>query len=282
MDIDFFKSYERCLLEKGYMEADKLKDSIIPEILYKYFPCAENRINSLSNQELWLAQYETFNDPNEFKFMGIDKKHFSNAKLIGEKWDILKQFYNKSFFDVSYNDASIIMDKCKKIVSISCFTTNPCDDYFWTNYANNSNGFCVEYTINKKNIFYPVIYTNERIDVSDLLKTMIIEQKRCMLDDIEIERKCNKKINVISEDGMGSLSLLFFNYCCKGLRWKNEDEYRIVFANYEPQKTNGKAVSYSDLCINANKIFIGKNCSESDKKILENLAKKWGIKYIHM
>lgn len=58
--------------------------------------------------------------------------------------------------------------------------------------------------------------------------------------------------------------------------------YRIVFANDRPQISNGKAVCYNNLHINANKIFIGENCSDQDKKRLEEIARKWNIEYSHM
>ena len=67
-----------------------------------------------------------------------------------------------------------------------------------------------------------------------------------------------------------------------GLKYKNEDEYRIVFANDKIQMSNGKAVSYNDLSISANKIFIGANCLERNRKRLEEIAEIRGINYVHM
>lgn len=282
MDMIFFKSYIKILNEKGYTEADKFKNTQIPDTLYKYFPCSENRLNFLFNQELWLAQHETFNDPNEFEFMFIEEDKFAKAKLIGEKWTILHNYYDESFFKVNFKDAVKFMDANKKLVSISCFTTNPNNTYFWSEYAANKNGFCVEYKINRKTNFYPVIYTDEKIEISDYLKALIIELKKASLDESELERKNGRKYNVISEDGMNYISFLYFNYCCKKIKWKNEDEYRIVFANNKPQITNGHAVCYNNLYITANKIFIGANCSDQDKKRLEEIAKIRGIEYAHV
>lgn len=282
MDISFFELYNQCLFESGYVEADKFKDTKIPDILYKYFPCAENRLDSLANQELWLAQYETFNDPNEFEFMFIEEDKFAEAKLIGTKWDILYNYYDESLFNVNFTDAKKIMDANKKIVSISCFTTNPYNSYFWSEYAGNKNGFCVEYKINKKNNFYPVIYTDEKIEISSMLKTMIIDTRRTILDEREFMKEKGRKYNIVSEDGMNYISFLYFNYCCKKLKWEKEDEYRIIFANDRPQISNGKSVGYNNLHINANNIFIGDSCSNQHKKRLEEIAKKWGIGYIYV
>lgn len=282
MDMDFFRLYKDKLLKNGYIEADKFKNSVIPGILYKYYPCAENRIISLANRELWLAQHQTFNDPHEFEFMFIDKETFSITKPLDEKWAILHAFYDDDFFNISYEDAMKVMESSKKTVSISCFTTDPLNDYFWNTYANHKNGFCVEYRINRKDNFYPVLYTDERIEVSDLLINLVLNLKQCLSDEKEIEQRHGKRYNVISEDGMNNLSLLYFNYCCKKLQWKNEDEYRIVFANEIIQTSDGKAVSFDDLCISPNKIYIGSCCSEEDKNKLGIIAKKLGIDLIHL
>ena len=85
MDLEFINSYTRILFEDDYKEADEFKNKTIPEVLFKYFPCKKNRLDALFDQKLWLAQHETFNDPNEFTFMYIDHKKFDEAKLIGNK-----------------------------------------------------------------------------------------------------------------------------------------------------------------------------------------------------
>ena len=57
-----------------------------------------NRLKSLFDQELWLAQHETFNDSNEFEIMFIEEDNSIEAKLIGAKWDVLYNYYNESLF----------------------------------------------------------------------------------------------------------------------------------------------------------------------------------------
>lgn len=277
MELEFFNQYKEYLYNDGYIEADKFKNTRIPNVLYKYFPCIENRLNSLLNQKLWLAQHETFKDPHEFEFMFIDKEKFDEAKLLGEEWGILYKYYGKDFFNISYDEAIQFMKKSSKLISISCFTTDHNNDYFWSEYANSQNGFCVEYKINKKTNFYPVIYTDEKVEVSDVLKTLIIETKKSIIDEHRLEQENGKKYNVISTSGMDYISYLYFNYCCKGLKWKKEDEYRIVFANDKVQMAPGKEIDYTALNISANKIFIGKNCSDKDKKSLEEIADKFKI-----
>ncbi|MDF2883892.1 MAG: hypothetical protein K0R54_4457 [Clostridiaceae bacterium] len=47
----------------------------------------------------------------------------------------------------------------------------------------------------------------------------------------EFEKEHGYKANLVSEDGLDNISALYFNYCCKTEKWKQEDEYRIIFAN---------------------------------------------------
>ena len=77
---------------------------------------------------------------------------------------------------------------------------------------------------------------------------------------------------------MDYISFLYFNYCCKGLKWKKENEYRLIYANSK-QESDGKLVSYNDLNIIAKQIFISTNCSDEDKKELEEIAKELHIAY---
>lgn len=278
MNLDFIKCYSEYLFKVGYQEADKFKNSKIPNILYKYFPCSENRINSLSRQELWLAQHENFNDPNEFKFMYIDKDKFENARL-DRNLRILSPFYDDNIFRVEYQDAKKVMEKAKKIVSVSCFTTDPQNDYFWTNYANNHNGFCIKYNINKKDNFYPVIYTDEKLEISDILKTIIVGLKKNIQDEDDLMKEFGRSQNIINYDLLTYTSFLYFNYCCKNLKWEKEDEYRLVLPHSKIQSSKGKLITYDTLDINANKIFIGNNCSDENKKKLIEISKDLDIKY---
>lgn len=93
------------LSKSGCREADLFKNNYIPDRLYKYFPPEHNRLESLKNHKLWLAQYDTFEgDPNEFSFMQLNKNYFETEKLP---------------YNINYLIASQWLDKIKHVVSIS-------------------------------------------------------------------------------------------------------------------------------------------------------------------
>lgn len=273
MDLEFYKKYQHIMLEDDYIKADEFKDSQIPNCLYKYFPCDESRINAFINEKLWLAQYDTFNDENEFSFMQISRNNFENAKLISSKWTILKKFINNYILNVNYNQAIEFFERAKRTISISCFTTDPMNSYFWKEYSNHENGFCIEYQIDRKDILYPVIYTNLKVDIGELLYNTIVEIRYTSMEEDELYQKTGQNHNVISNDLMHYLSILYFNYCCKTEKWSEENEYRIVYANPAVQTQPGQLVKYSDLGIKPTRIYIGKECEEEFKNILENAGK---------
>ena len=48
-------------------------------------------------------------------------------------------------------------------ITTICFTQNPNDMPMWAHYANEHQGFCVEYEIINNSNFYPVIYVDNRL-----------------------------------------------------------------------------------------------------------------------
>jgi hypothetical protein len=140
---------------------------------------------------------------------------------------------------------------------------------------------CVEYQISRKDIFYPLIYTDEILDVSELLYNHIIEILYANLQEMEFKKEV-KIYNIVSEEGVRYLSLLYFNYCCKNEKWKNENEYRIVFANPVVQKTAGILVDYLNLGTKPIKIYIGKICSNNTINKLEEESKIKNYEIIRM
>lgn len=264
------------MLKNDYKEADKFKDKQIPDHLYKYFPCENNRIKSFINEELWLAQYDTFNDPEEFNFMQISESNFNSVKnqpYRSYKFEFIRSSEGYENFNINYNQAKTFFETIKRLVSISCFTTDPNKQYFWEEYSNHGNGFCVEYQVNSKKLLYPVIYTNEKMDVDDLLYNILVEYIYLIIIEKQLSKEKGKPYNVINEEVMNFISTLYFNYCCKTEKWNREHEFRIVFSNLKPQTSSGQLVEYSKLGINPTRIYIGKECNEKFVDQLESISK---------
>lgn len=279
MDLSFFHDYKKILMqEDDYLVADDFKNRHIPEYLYKYFPCDKSRMSSLLSKRLWLAHRSTFNDSKEFMFMYLDEETFESSEIINENIKFMKNFKDEHLFEVTFKEATIYNNFLKDIISTSCFTTRFNYDYFWNEYADEYNGFCVKYKITDKRLFFPVIYTDERMEVNNLIKTIIVGKNLTVQTELEWLKKKGYRPNIVDNDVMGLLSILYFNYCCKGLKWKDEEEFRIIFANPVGRKV-GQLVDYSDLNIQPCKIYIGNQCSEIDKKNLESIAEGFELEY---
>lgn len=281
MNIEFFEEYKKILLDNHYTDADKFKDSKIPDKLYKYFPSYEDRVDSFYNNKLWLAQYDTFNDENEFSFMKIEKNNFENAVLF-KKWAYKYNYVDENIFNVSFSQAEEFLERAKRTVSISCFTTSPQNSYFWDEYANKRDGFCIEYSIDRKKLFYPVVYTNEKIDISELLYNIIVDIRDIVAEEQKRYMETGERWNIISDDGMSYLSILYFNYCSKLEKWSKENEFRIIFGNPSEETAPGKLVKYSDLGIKPTKIYIGEKCNVLVKTKLENISKELNYDIVYI
>ena len=240
MDINFFNDYMKILLKSGYRDADLFKDKFIPNRLYKYFPPDHNRLEALISNKLWLAQYDTFEDKHEFSFLQINKNYFEN---------------HESLHNINFSTASQWLDSNKHLVSISCFTTSFQNSDFWKKYAANYTGYCVEYPVVRKQLLYPVIYTDKNIDISEYACNFIAKIYDTILKEKELEAEWNRPVNLIPDEDIDNISFIYFNYCAKEPDWSWENEFRIVFSNEHPQTEPGQLVSYECLGIKPINIY---------------------------
>lgn len=130
-------------------------------------------------------------------YLGSLSQWYESPKKFEDKFD--GRWYKFSFDSERYNPEEIELlnffgenvEHCEKeesdeddsdilrfILKLCSFTTNPLSLDMWENYAENSQGICVEYDISKRNYFkptgiknslYPMIYTDEPCDLSDYI-----------------------------------------------------------------------------------------------------------------
>lgn len=259
MDINFFMDYMEILSKSGYRDADRFKDKHVPDRLYKYFPPELNRLEALKNHKLWLAQYDTFKgDPNEFQFMQLNENYFELDKLP---------------HNITYSIASQWLDKIKHVVSISCFTTSSQNPNFWKDYAADYTGFCVEYKVENKNLLYPVIYTNRKIDISEFACNFIISTYNTIIREKQLEQEWHSPVNLIPDDSIDDISFFYFNYCAKETKFDWENEFRIVYSNLQQQTEPGLLIPYKDLgIVPINIYFYPEKCNSDIIPILKTFG----------
>lgn len=133
----------------------------------------------------------------------------------------------------------------------------------WAHYANNHQGFCVEYEVVNPGMIFQVSYEDERIGMASIITNCIYT----------LERFRDGEIGENNTEYQKYVHIMLSNAFIKHKTWSCEDEYRLVFINPN-RKLNG--VSYS-LDLKVKRIFIGKCCSAENRQRLINIASKEGV-----
>lgn len=230
----------------------------LPKKIYKYYPLKNGltspeqkyndiRINNLKDRRIWASACSGFNDPYEGKYMYFSEKDFTargfpkDTKKIGDA----------------------ILEALREHILIACFTSNPNDLPMWAHYANEHQGFCVEYEITDTSNFYPVCYIHKRISLLSLF--------------IELFYALTTKNAPHAEKELVLKHCLFLN-AFKYKDWSSEHEIRAIFLD-KFQANNGKLYACDDIGIKPTKLFIGICCSEEHKKKLIDIANELNIPY---
>lgn len=231
------------LIQQGkYDEASELKNSYVPDVLYKYYSLDrrtklnEQKLQCLQDGKIYLSRLNEFNDPYEGKFIIFD-----DEKLEEKGWsrEIVDGFY----------------DNMANKFNVACLSnTNEQNMPMWAYYANNHEGFCVEYHLSnkQKKYIFPVAYDEKRIYGNSIV-THIINELQSMI-------KQNLSLDNISSDFQVYQHLVFLSLATKHESWKHEKEYRIMspLGRYFP--------------IASKKIFIGMKCKPKNQKRLKEIG----------
>ena len=235
--LDFYK-------QKKFEEAIAYKSTQIPTRLFKYYSLTENKdineskLKYLQESKIFLSEFSGFNDPFEGKLFRFDEE-----KLRKCGWDKNKveRYYNSLKSGFKY----------------ACFSkTNENNMPMWAYYANNHQGFCVEYIFcdKQKKYIFPVTYEPERVYANVLITNLIQEYANLMEQD--------KSYKDVSADGNVYAQMVIFSLAAKHKSWAHEKEYRII--------CNGMD-SFPAI---PSKIYIGMNCKEAYQKKLVKIGTK--------
>lgn len=143
--------------DKKKILGDGVKKGQIPEHLYMY-SSIDSAKKILENSQLWMSSFDSFNDPFEFSFtLNNDytkeefTKWFCNASKTDNRMIARNLFSNKEKVD---NTIKKVIQKTLKGYGIKCFTTNYDNLLMWAHYANNHEGVCFKFDIQKDVDFF--------------------------------------------------------------------------------------------------------------------------------
>lgn len=157
-----------------------------------------------------------------------------------------------------------IMNSVRKETYVSCFTETIEDLVMWSHYANSHKGFALGYDFNlpendlAKELLYPVIYSDEKIDVTlDVqgVNNLRALQYRDHSVDILLGLKCS----------------LF-----KAPSWEYEHEWRMVKRELENEN------AYSSFPLKPSEIYYGCNMTPYTYFGLHDIALRMGLKEYKM
>lgn len=239
MDYDRYIELYR---QGKFQEAIDYKIAHIPTKLVKYYSLNDNetvnksKLQYLKEQRIFLSTSSGFNDPFEGKFFRFDKD-----KLENRGWDgnMVIDYYSSMASEFRYTCLS---------------NTDENNMPMWAYYANNHQGFCVEYLFcdKQKKYIFPVTYEPKRVLANVIITNLLYEYMKMVKGD--------RKYSDTSADADAYLQMLILSFAAKHRSWEHEREYRII-------------CNRDDFPAIPSIIYIGLKCREEHRKALIEVGK---------
>ena len=185
--------------------------------------------------------------------ISLFSKQMLREMMIVNDWGIalknlLREDYNRFTNDL------------QQMFRVSCFTTTPVSQLMWGGYANEHNGFCLEYTVKADKEYddilhniRPVIYCKTRRPVTQAL----LESHDHNLS-------------------MEALSDIYFNGVLrKSIDWAYQNEWRLLL----PPQKHGQS-GFTKKFFPITKVYLGNRMSPNRRKEFIDIGKRKGIPYI--
>ena len=224
---------------------------------------------TIEGMKAWLAQGKDF--PEEVKQIlpGDIIDFLKNALMSIDDISVLKDKIEESrcnMVDLIETFFPILTETAKKYSTMACFSESVKSVLMWSHYANSHQGFALEYNFRPtlenpiSNVgLYPVIYDNERMDVSLYMAWSFLRM-------FGIEAN-NPDITTFIKIALHKSSI-----------WAYEKEWRMIdstlrnIADSEPSKILYKPVA----------IYYGRHISKEHKELLHEIAQAKSLKEYEM
>lgn len=153
-----------------------------------------------------------------------------------------------------YND---LLKELKVMFRVACFTTNPFSQLMWGGqYANNHQGFCIEYTIDPNDEEYKDVYLNLFPVIYAKIRTNAAKQ--IITNDVDI-----------TEDELWSLYMN--GILRKSIDWSYQNEWRLLSLNRKDFNIRFFPIT---------KVYLGSRMSKEKRLEVIKICKEKNVPYI--
>ena len=186
-------------------------DERAPKTLFKYFPDKTRRIETLRNNELWLAAPETFNDVFDC-LLSVDseqilkdlRRQADEKRLPGENSRVRVKAQELAAKGIG--EMRSTFENVRQTFGVACFCERCDSSLMWAHYANFHRGFCAEYDL-KSVTRHPLM----------LPVPVLYAEDRALLTRLDIDRVRPEAI-----------AYFIRSLVTKSAEWSYEREWRIV------------------------------------------------------
>lgn len=237
-----YEKYIELYRQGMFAEAVAYKATQIPTRLVKYYSLNddkkinESKIQYLKEEKIFLSSFTGFNDPFEGKFFRFDRERLENCG-----WD--KDFVVEHYYSIA------------EAFKYTCLSdTDENNMPMWAYYANNHQGFCVEYLLcdKQKKYVFPVTYEPERVSANAITTNLLYEYMKM--------REEGKEPTDTSSEANVYLQMMILSLAAKHKSWEHEKEYRIICHR-------------EDFPAIPSRIYIGLNCKDEYREALLDVGR---------
>lgn len=231
------------------------------KFIYKYYAPNEYNLDALINQYFCFSKRSTLNDPYDMNLQILET--FPKFKDLLESHGYDLEAYNKTLNNFA----------------ICCFTKRPENQHFWSLYASNFQGWCLEFEQDNlvnpiegvPNKLHDVIYINEVPDLDSPETHLLIES--------EENYTYTEPIRSLLSYEIGREHLFTYLLRIKNRDiWSAEEECRLILGNIylmthkQHSSANGYRIPWKENALK--RIIIGYRMLESLRKIIHMFAKE--------
>ena len=245
--IDIFEAWEECTCDDDVMDLTKYQLVEMLEYekefkLYRYMPPTYFNIRNFETHKVHLSRNGIMNDVYE----GLPC----------------------SFEDIKKST----VDNLGELAFLTCLTEEYNNRLMWSHYAQNHEGFCIEYDLMKehdnfaniKEHLFPVIYTTKRQAARDY--------ERLAESLYDLNKAINGEYEYDSVEPMDDIIPLFLT---KDEIWKYEKEWRIIYSKKQMYDLDIRELNEGNInfnCITA--IYLGYRINKEIKNNIIEICKR--------